>query len=237
MFDESTDLYDLIYLAMKDYAREAEGVAEMIRARRPHASTILDVACGTGEHVRHLRRVGFDVEGVDLNPAFVEVARAKNPGAIIHQGDMVELDLGWRYDAVVCLFSSIGYVRTEARLRRALERLADHVVEGGVVIVEPWFEPTVITDGKVSVRVGEDAGRTVCRMTRTRVEDGVSVLDMEYLIGTPEGIERRSEVHELGLFSADVMRNAFAAAGLSVEYDPEGLMGRGIYIGARGSGT
>jgi SAM-dependent methyltransferase len=238
MFDKSTDLYDAIYLAWKDYGREAGKLAGWLRTRRPGATSVLDVACGTGEHARHLHAHGFQVEGVDLSPEFVRVARAKNPGSSFHHMDMLEMELGKRYDAVLCLFSSIGYVKTEANLRRAVERLAAHAAaDGGLVVIEPWFEPGAMTDGKVSVSVAEGSGGAkICRMVHTKLRDGLSVLDFQYLIGTEQGIERRSEVHELGLFHADTMRSAMVAAGLHVEYDAEGLMGRGVYIGTRQEG-
>ena len=233
MFDASAHLYDAIYLRLKDYAREAEHVAGWIRSRRADASSVLDVACGTGEHARHLSRLGFDVEGVDISPDFIGIARWKNPGAVFHVADMTELALGRSYDAVLCLFSSIGYVKTEPKLRRAVERMAAHVGEGGLLVIEPWLTPGVITNGKVSVTVAESSERTVCRMTQTRLEGDVSVLDFEYLIGLPSGIERRSEVHELGLFTPEQMTRAMTDAGLAVEHDAEGLMGRGAYIGTK----
>ena len=55
-------------------------------------------------------------------------------------------------------------------------------------------------------------------------------MNFEYLIGTPAGIEAFSERHEAALFTDDEYRQAFVAAGLSVEHDPEGLIGRGLYI-------
>ena len=238
MFEESTDLYDTIYLAWKDYAREAEKLAGWIRARRPGATSVLDVACGTGEHARHLERLGFDVGGVDLSADFVKIAQAKNPGCSFRRMDMLDLDLGRRYDVVLCLFSSIGYVKTDANLRRAVERLAFHAAEdGGLVVIEPWFEPGAMTDGRVSVSVVESGDAKVCRMVRTTIRDGLSVLEFEYLIGTPAGIQRRSEVHEMGLFSAESLRSAMSAAGLEVEHDADGLMGRGSWIGTRRRGS
>ena len=57
------------------------------------------------------------------------------------------------------------------------------------------------------------------------------ILDFHYLVGTPEGVEHFTEHHELGLFTDEEYRNAFTAAGLQVAHDPEGLIGRGLYIG------
>jgi hypothetical protein len=152
--------------------------------------------------------------------------------------DMLELDLGRQYDAVVCLFSSIGYVKTEPNLRRAVGRLAAHASDdGGLVVIEPWFEPGAMTDGRISVNVAERGAGKVCRMVRTTLRDGLSVLELEYLIGSEKGIERRSEVHEMGLFSSEAMHAALRDVGLDVEHDAQGLMGRGTYIGRKRGGT
>ena len=46
-------LYDAIYQGIgKDYAAESAEITALIRARRPDAVTLLDVACGTGGHLR-----------------------------------------------------------------------------------------------------------------------------------------------------------------------------------------
>ena len=53
------------------------------------------------------------------------------------------------------------------------------------------------------------------------------------LVLTDDGAEHFSEHHEAGLFTRRQMREAFEAAGLSVEYDEEGLIGRGLYVATR----
>lgn len=39
------------------------------------------------------------------------------------------------------------------------------------------------------------------------------------------------EPHEIALFTTEEQLEAFREAGLEVEHDPEGLMGRGLYVG------
>lgn len=56
---------------------------------------------------------------------------------------------------------------------------------------------------------------TVCRMSRTLIDGAVSRLEFEYLIGTSEGIERRKEVHALGLFTQGQMEGALSDIPLS----------------------
>lgn len=162
MFSASADYYDLIYGQVKDYAAESQRLSEIIRARRPGAESILDVACGTGEHAHTLHRLGFVVDGVDVEPRFVEMAQRKNPNGRFFRQDMAGLGIDEKYDVVACLFSSIGYLRTEDRLCAALRRFAYHVRNGGLVIVEPWFQPREMEDGYVAMHTAESNGTKVC---------------------------------------------------------------------------
>src|SRR5687768_14894049 len=137
MFSESAELYDLIYSSFKNYEAETSSIAALLRSANPACSTVLDVACGTGEHARLLgERHGFEVDGIDLEPAFVRIAAGKNPAGTFTVADMTDFHLGRRYDAVICLFSSIGYVRTLDRLSAALRCFREHVEQTGVVVVE-----------------------------------------------------------------------------------------------------
>ncbi len=68
-------------------------------------------------------------------------------------------------------------------------------------------------------------------MNTSLLEGGVSVLQFHYLVATSQGIERFTERHELGLFSHEDYLAAYRESGLSVRYDPEGPIGRGLYVG------
>lgn len=140
-YSEAAEFYDLLYEGEKDYAAEAAILTRLIREGAPDASTLLDVGCGTGSHARTMIDCGFSVEGVDIEPEFVELARAKCPEGTFYVGDMTDLNLGKRYDVVTCLFSAIGYVDSETALRRAIGGMRRHLNPGGVLIVDPWFEP------------------------------------------------------------------------------------------------
>ena len=108
----TADLYDLFY-DFKDYAAEADAIRNIVTLRHPGARTLLDVACGTGRHLEHLRE-SFTVEGVDIDDGLLRVAADRLPGVPLDHGDMRDLDLGERFDVVTCLFSSIGYMQTVA---------------------------------------------------------------------------------------------------------------------------
>ena len=231
MFDETAELYDLAY-AHKDYAAEAAWVVDAVRSRAPRARTLLDVACGTGAHLAHLRDE-FACEGLDLLDEFVQIATARS-GVPIHHGDMGDFDLGRTFDAVVCLFSSIGYVDD---LDAAIGAMARHVAGDGMLVVEPWFTPDEWIPGHIHVLDHERDGTRLIRMSHSGVDGDVAVLSMHYLIGDGQGVEHRLEDHRLKLFTDAAYRAAFASAGLDVELDRPGPFGRGAYIGSRTTST
>jgi len=228
MFSRSARIYDAIYASVRDYPREAAELDRLIQERRPGARTLLDVACGTGAHLEHLE--GYEVEGLDLDPEMLAVARERLPDVPFHEGDMAVFALGERFDAVVCMFSSIGYVRTEERLSSAIASMARHLEPGGVLVVEPWLSPDVWMDRHVGAVFVDDPELKIARMNVAQREGTVSMFEFEYLVGTPDGIERFTERHELGLFTVEQYLQAFRIAGLEAEHDQEGPMGRGLYI-------
>jgi ubiquinone/menaquinone biosynthesis C-methylase UbiE len=232
MFTKSAAFYDLLY-NFKDYAAEAEKVRLVINAATNSSGRrLLDIGCGTGQHLLHLKE-HFDAEGLDLDGELLAIARGRLPDLHFTHADMVDFDLGRRFDAVVCLFSSIGYVATLEKLHMTARTFTRHLEPGGVVVVEPWLTPDVFRPGHVHALLGEASDLKVARMSRSDLRADRWVLNFHYLVGTPEGVEYFTEQHHLGLFTNKDYLNAFADAGLHVNYDPNGISGRGLVIGVK----
>jgi SAM-dependent methyltransferase len=231
MFTASAELYDIIYSAFKDYGAEADRIAALLHAEHPACRRVLDVGCGTGEHARLLTAVGFQVDGLDLDPSLLRVAAKKNPASRFYEADMCAFSIGGRYDAVLCLFSAIGYAKSLERVVQALACSREHLAAGGIIVVEPWFTPEALRPGHTTSHTVDSPPLRVVRTSRLDIAGRLSRLTFEYEVIGPQGITHATELHELGLFTVDEMMGAFAAAGLSVSYDPAGLSGRGLYLG------
>jgi SAM-dependent methyltransferase len=173
------------------------------------------------------------VDSVDINEDYLRAARLKNPPGNYIRADMTEFDLGRPYDVVTRLFSAIGIVKTYERLERAIVCMARHVRPGGALIVEPWFTPDRYRAGNVFAHAAQLGTGQVCRVSLSGRTGDASILLFHYLRVTPNGVEHYSERIELGLFTRNEMTWAFEAAGLQPRYEPEGLMGRGLYIAKR----
>jgi len=173
----------------------------------------------------------YQVEGLDLDAEMLAVANQNYPGITFHQADMVEFDLGKQFDVITCLFSSIGYAKTKERLNQTVQTMTRHLLPGGVIIVEPWFTPEQWKPGRVSALFVDQPDLKISRMNISEVDHHISFFVFHYMVGTSQGVEYFTERHELGLFTHEEYLEAFRKAHLEVIHDPEGLDGRGLYIG------
>ncbi len=228
MYQDFAGLYDRIY-ADKDYAAESAEIARLVRQSNPSAQSLLDVACGTGGHLVHLLD-DFTCEGTDLNPAMLEMARQKLPKTPLHEADMTTLKLPRSFDAVVCMFSAVGHLKTVERLKSAVGQMAAHLAPGGVLLIEPWIDPADWIVGHVGVDTFEDDEVKVVRMTHAEPVDRGRLV-MEWLIGTKAGVTRLRDEHEMGWFTRSEYESAFTDAGLSVHFERSELFTRGLYTG------
>ena len=236
MYDKSARIYDLLYVGsgIKDYPAEAADLHRIIQDASPAAQTLLDVACGTGAHLVEMQR-WYAVEGVDLSPAMLAVARTRLPGIPLQEADMRTLDLGRTFDAVTCLFSSIGYMADLAELRAAIARLAAHVAPGGVLIIDGWVRPDHWRDNfrPDQPDVASDDEVTVVRMSFSRRDGNITELEMHHLVQTDAGIEYFMEPHRLRLTETDDYVSAVTDAGLEARVIPDYMPNRDRIVGIR----
>jgi SAM-dependent methyltransferase len=231
MFRHTAHIYDLIYEATgKDYAAESSAIRRLIQARKPGALTLLDVACGTGGHLRHLQH-HYGVTGVDLDPNMLREARNNVPGIPLVEGDMRTLRLGTRFDAVICLFSSIGCMRNTEELTSAITAMANHLNPDGVLIVDGWVRPDAWRDGgSTSVEVAISDEIKIARVVHSLRHRSATHLEMHHLVATQDGIEHLVDHHELTLFAPDEYDAAFRSVGLVSEMVGSPMEGRDRYI-------
>ena len=129
---------------------------------------------------------------------------------------------------VTVLFGSITFVRTVAAMERSIEALARHVAPGGLLLVEPLWEPDAHREGELKLNVVDKPDLKIAWMyTNERVGD-LAHWENHFLVGTPDGVDAFVEVHEAGLFTDAQYRHAFASAGLAID-----RVGPGGALGAR----
>lgn len=238
-YEAEASVYDAIYkVTGKNYPAEADNLIRIVKTvlnRSTYQMSLLDVACGTGAHLAKLWDYFDLVEGLDLSDEMLAVARERLPNTVLRQGNMMHFNLGRQFDVVTCLFSAIGYMRSDAGLFLAVDAMARHVKPGGVLIIEPWltaesFDPAM-ADNAVFI---DEPDLKVARFTHTRRGgDFLTRLNMNYMVLVPgQHVKMFSEEHDLYMWPINHFMAAFQSADMAAIFDPVGLSGngRGLYI-------
>lgn len=234
LYGELSKYYDLIY-SFKDYKKEAVRIKALVsKYKKSEGKELLDVACGTGHHLNHLKEE-FSCTGVDTSKEILEIARKNNEGIAFEDADMTTMDLGKRFDVITCLFSSIGYVKTYSNLEKTIRNFAEHLKKGGAVLIEPWFTKSAYIPGSPHMETYDGKDIKIARLSVSRVKGNLSVIDMHYLVAErDEDVKYFLDRHELGLFEIDQTLKILEEAGLQSRFLKHGLVDkRGMFVGTK----
>lgn len=234
MYKKLAKYYDLIYFD-KDYKTESKIIKKLIQKyKKSRGKELLDVACGTGHHLEYLKS-DFSCIGIDINNEMLNEAKQKVKKVIFKKADMVNFDLHKRFDVIMCLFSSIGYVRTYKYLSKAIQNFSRCLKAGGILLIEPWYNNPAFKPGFPFMSTYSSKNIKIARQSTSKVIGSLSVLRMHYLIAEKDKeVKHYSDEHELGLFDTSKTLKIMEHAGLRSKFFKNGLRtDRGLLIGVK----
>jgi len=98
-----------------------------------HKRSALDIGCGcSGRIIDLLLSNDFEVEGVDLSPRMLELARQRHPNIRFHHADICDWLFPRHYD-LISAWDSIWHVPLSEQ-ESVLGRMLGHLTDGGVCI-------------------------------------------------------------------------------------------------------
>ncbi len=108
-----------------DYPARARYIDSLIKARKPDAESLVDLACGTGSMTLELANMGYSAMGVDMSEEMLSKAVQKASGRVLFvRGRLEELELHSPCDAFVCTLDSLNHIDSRDNLCRAFERIS-----------------------------------------------------------------------------------------------------------------
>ncbi|HNW34529.1 MAG TPA: class I SAM-dependent methyltransferase [Candidatus Ozemobacteraceae bacterium] len=233
-FKTISSYYDALYVKECEYAPEAAKVKTLLTRHGVLAGAdLLVLACGTGGHIPYFRD-DFHVSGLDLSEDMLAKAREKFPDIRFHRGNLIDFELKAEFDAMICLYGSIGFVKTVSNLRASMQRLRAHLRPNGVALITPWstqesFQDLIVADATSLADV------KIARMEHVRLKESKIVeVTFHHLVGENGEVTYHKQSMEIGLFSRDEYLSAMNDAGLTVveEYTGPEVRG-GAFIGKR----
>ena len=132
------------------YMKEKEGILTRKRNKKEvriilkhlplNCKKILDAPCGYGRITNNLASRGFNLTGIDISSYFINLAKKeagqKKIMVSYTVGDILKKKIPGKFDAVLNIFTSIGYFENDKKNELLIGKLCQYVKPGGRLIIE-----------------------------------------------------------------------------------------------------
>ncbi len=152
--------FALVYDQLMDnipYHDWAKYIISLLGADFPKTNKITELGCGTGTITEMLAKEGYAMTGVDLSSEMLKQAEAKKAAngtatTYIH-GNMMELSLPEKQDAIICVCDSINYLPDTPEIALTFHNVRENLKDGGIFICDfktTYFFEEVVGDATIA---------------------------------------------------------------------------------------
>jgi len=143
LYHELAEFYFVIENAHRVINDDISLILRLLRGKT--GPSLLDLGCGTGEHLDILSRHGITCTGIDNSADMLSFARNRFPGtAEFLELDMLKIDFYETFDIVTCLFGSFNYIIDDVDVDRVFWNTWRALKPGGIALFEIWNSPPIV---------------------------------------------------------------------------------------------
>lgn len=223
VFNAYSRYYDLLYRD-KDYVGEADYIKRLLKRHGIVQGSLLEFGSGTGKHGRLLAEAGYQVHGLERSPEMVALAEQGN-GFTCETGDICDVRLARRFDAVLSLFHVISYQTTNVRLHAVFARAAEYLGLGGLFLFDFWYTPAVYAQRPcVRVKRMADEAVEIVRLAEpvilaveNRVDVHYTIFATDRLTGTVQTLRETHPMRHFSLPELDLLAAVHGFARIDAE--------------------
>ncbi len=204
-FDAYANYYKFLYRD-KNYGNESKYIETLLKKQGiNHGVKWLDLGCGAGGHVFEFAKLGYQVHGIDLSEAMIQVARAsckesldslESNFPVFETGDIKLFKLGKKFSAITCLFHVVGYLKSYNEFISFLKGVEEHLEPGGVCLFDYWHGPGVLTDPpSIRVKKFEDDSMKILRIGTPTMDINNNSVSIDFEVYVTD--KQTGNVHEI----------------------------------------
>lgn len=131
LYTDLSGYYDLM-CADINYQAQSDTIHRIFQFFGNGGNQHLDLACGTGPHIRHLLDLGYQSSGLDLNQPMLDLAKQRCPQASFSCQNMCDFTVETQVDLITCFLYSLHYSQTIAGLTAAIQQAHLALNTGGI---------------------------------------------------------------------------------------------------------
>ena len=152
---EMAEWYDEMYCDEETTQKQIKFLNKIFK--KHNIKSVLDIACGTGRHALELKKLGYDVAGLDLEPGMIayakKLAKSENLKIDFRVQDMRNIKLNKKFDAAIIFFTAFAYMDSNDDVINALKSVNKHLKKNGILIIETFFGWPKVVSGKFKTNV------------------------------------------------------------------------------------
>lgn len=223
-YGKYASVYDVLY-SDKPYKAEAQFIDDcFLRYGVFPINKILELACGTGSHALELERKGYEIIATDYSEEMIKYSKQKANGVMskvdFRVQDMRSVNLPEHsFDAIICLFDSIGYITSNEDLNKTFAGISDYLRMDGLCIFEFWHAAAMLRHYEpIRTRYQKTDGGNLLRISETELDYLNQIASVHYTIyelsnnGT---FTSHNETHRSRFFLIQEIANFLSANGLT----------------------
>uniref|UniRef100_UPI0030CA33B7 class I SAM-dependent DNA methyltransferase n=2 Tax=Pseudoalteromonas TaxID=53246 RepID=UPI0030CA33B7 len=148
LYTDLSGYYDLM-CADIDYQAQSHFIKRLHQIFGNGANTHLDLACGTGPHVRHFINIGYTSSGLDINQPMLDRAAIRCPEAQFTLQNMSEFTVAQQQNLITCFLYSIHYCDGIEKLKACIISVHNALKAGGMLCFNAVDKNTINNDSFV----------------------------------------------------------------------------------------
>lgn len=214
---------DLAYVHDIGYGDFADQAAVEIlacfQAHQIESGLVIDLGCGSGIWADHLVQAGYQVLGIDISAAMIELARNRVPTAEFRVESLFTASLP-TCQAVTALGEGLNYLfdaeHNSSRLGPIFQRIFDALESGGLFLFD-LVEPGQVKAGQASQGFREGDDWMVLVEKQEDLEK--MILTRRIITFRQEGslYRRDEEIHRQQLYNAEKIAEQLSQIGFQVQ--------------------
>ncbi|MCW7487873.1 MULTISPECIES: class I SAM-dependent DNA methyltransferase [Leptospira] len=208
LYSELAEYYFTIEEASRKFSEEILFLRDTFKRHKIH--TVLDIGCGTGEHIKELQGMGFKPLGVDGSPRMLEIAKVRFPHCQFELGKMEAYVAKQPVDAVICLYGTFNYLINDDLVQNFLRNCHKNLKQAGLLVLEIWNADPIhrIKRKPITTVSNVRQGATSIRRNRgfrlTRADD-VAIVEVNYVYNLNQ--KDLKDKHTMRVFHFPQVRN------------------------------
>ena len=215
--------YDKMYYD-KNYESECKFIIKILKYYQNFKTKkILDLGCGTGNHILILARKNFDVVGIDKSETAIKIAKKKarqnDYSAKFFVENMTNFFFNKKFDACISMFNSMCYLNN-TDFTKTIKNVKHHLKSKGLFIFDFW-NGNAVTHVKPSLRVKDITikNERIIRIATPKLNLSKQTCGIDYhciIISNNKIVDEFNEVHTHYYYFPNDLKNILEQHGFKV---------------------